>query len=129
MPPKHRARYCSECGTVLPATSRAYAELCGGWAVEHERGGAHNVMHPEFTGRVLCALHFEAQRPPKSRALLFRTCVDCEERPVKYRKIHHAWTQLPATKSVHDAHYGHWALCEPCWLIRMEGVQLGLFDA
>jgi hypothetical protein len=129
MPKRYAARYCSECGIVLPSTSRAYAELDGGWAVEHGSGGAHNVRHPLFTGRVLCAVCFDAQRPPKSRAILYSVCLDCETEPVRFRQIRHAWTQLPATKSVHDATYGNLTLCADCWAKRMEGVQLGLFDA
>ena len=126
---RYASRYCSECGIILPATSRAYAEIDGGWAVEHESGGAHNVQHATYTGRVLCALHFEEQRPEKFRGALFRTCVDCLAAPVRYRQILHAWTQLPATKAVHDGSYGALALCRKCWLRRMEGEQMTLFDA
>lgn len=121
-------RYCSECGILLPGARKAYGELEGGWAVEHEGGGAHNVYMPAFTGRVLCPLCFDAHRPPKSRRFLRAVCDECCEAPVRLRQISHAWTQLPATKSVHDARYGPLALCEPCWLKRMQGEQLALFD-
>lgn len=121
------ARYCTYygCGILL---IRGYAELDGGWAVAHEGGGAHNVLHPHSTGRVFCGLHFNAQRPPKSRAVVPSVCTDCHEAPVRYRQLLHAWTQVPATKAVHDPKYGALHLCEPCFIKRLSGEQLVLFD-
>lgn len=127
-PKRYASRYCSECGIVLPATSRAYAEIATGWAVEHEGGGAHNVQYAEYTGRILCAFHFEEQRPHNARPILRRLCVRCDAAPVRYRQILSAWTQLPATKAVHDAVYSPLALCRECWTKGMEGEQLALFN-
>ena len=129
MPLRHASRYCSECGIVLPPTSRAYAEISSGWAIEHEGGGAHNVRYAEYTGRVLCALHWNEQRPPATRLLLRKVCVRCNSAPVRFRQILHAWTQLPATKAVHDPTYSPLALCAECWANGQEGEQLALFDA
>lgn len=128
-PKRHAPRYCSECGIVLPSTSRAYAEICGGWAIEHEGGGAHNVQFAIYTGRILCAVHFEEQRPRPSRPILRKLCVRCDAAPVRFRQILHAWTQLPSAKALHDPQYSALALCRECWLTGMEGEQLALFDA
>lgn len=129
MPLRHATRYCSECGTVLPVTSRAYAEIEQGWAIEHESGGAHNVQFATYTGRILCATCFQSQRPRPSRPVLRKLCVRCDEAPVRYRQILHGWTVLPKTNVIHDGRYSALALCRECWLTGMEGEQMTLFDA
>lgn len=127
---RYATRYCSQCGTVLPSTSRAYAEIEAGWAIEHEGGGAHNVQYAEYTGRILCRTCFEEQRPRyRPRVVLRKVCVRCDSAPVRYRQILSGWTQLPATKALHDATYSPLALCLKCWRKDMEGEQMSLFDA
>lgn len=121
-------RKCSKCDMALPQGRKIYAEIEGGWAIEHDSGGAHNVRHPIFTGYLLCAMCFQRQRGEKVRQILRPLCTDCHQAPVRLRQIIQGWTQLPATKAVHDAHYGALHLCGPCWLKRMEGEQLALFD-
>jgi hypothetical protein len=123
------AHVCANCGLSLPKQRKQYAELCGGWAVEHDAGGAHSVHAPHWTGRVLCELCFRKQRPRPITARLRDTCDDCSAAPVSYRQLAHGWTRLPKMNAVFDARYSALALCERCFIKRIEGEQLRLFDA
>ena len=131
MPPRRAVPRCSNpgCLLILPKSIRHFAELDGGWAIEHASGGAHGIHLPHWTGRRLCRYCFMEQRPPKARGVLRAVCDDCAAAPVKYRQIAHAWTELPKANDVLDARYSALALCEPCFVSRLEGEQLRLFDA
>lgn len=128
MPRREGLRHCSRCYVDLPHGRRIYAEISSGWTVEHESGGAHNVAHAGYTGRILCGLCFDRQRPAKVRPIVPALCTECGEGRATHRQIVYAWVPLPATKSVHDARYGPLHLCRPCWLKAMGGQQMALFD-